>query len=65
MKLEEGHIREIWEEFGVDKGTYGQNTSHTCMKLSKINNFLKKESWFHDTYWLYNFDLSVPFYAKK
>lgn len=44
MKLEEGHIREIWEKFGGDKGTYGKNTSHICMKLSKINNFFKKNS---------------------
>lgn len=24
MKLEEGHVRGIWEEFGGDQGTYGQ-----------------------------------------
>lgn len=35
MMLEEGHIREIWEEFEGDKGAYGQNTLHICMKLSK------------------------------
>lgn len=34
MKLEEGHVREIWEEFGETREHMVKYTK-TCMKLSK------------------------------